>query len=430
MKNILMKKVLPLVGKFANLKAIVALKDGMTAILSATVVGSVFLLLAEFPYKPIKDLLFNAGISTYFYQIYNSTFNILALICVVTISYYYAKNEKIDPLGNIVTSVVSFMIVSNQFIFINDQKIDGVLSLSNMLNSRGMIAAILVSLVSSYVYCVFIKNKITIKMPDTVPGGVQNSFSALIPAFVIWSFSAALYALVRYISSGGDLIDLIYKIVQSPLLSLTDSLGGVMIIGFIVSFLWWFGIHGNNVVSGVMTGIWLSATAANLDLVKAGSAVTLENGGHIVTYQFHNLLVTMTGSGITIGIVLAMLFRAKSKQYKEVGKLAIIPAIFNINEPVVFGTPIVFNPILFLPFTLVPTFVSGISYLAIKSGIVPLFGGVNPPWTTPPILSGLISGGPRMALLQLVIILISTLIYYPFIMILDKEAYENENKEK
>lgn len=428
MKDFFLKKVIPLVNKFANLKGVVALKDGMTAILSATVVGSIFLLIAEFPYNPIKEILANSGISFYFYQVFNSTFNVLALICVTTISYYYAKNDKVDPIGNIVTSLISFLIVSNQFLVVDNQKIDGVLSLANTLSSRGMVASIIVSLVSSYLYCSLIHKKITIKMPDSVPTGVQNSFAALIPSFLILSFFTIVYAIIHQISNG-DLIDLIYRIVQLPLLGITDSLGGVIIVGFTVSLLWWFGIHGNNVVGGVMTGIWLSAVSTNLDIVKAGKALTLANGGHIVTYQFHYLLVTMTGSGITVGIVLTMLFRARSKQYKQIGKLSIIPAIFNINEPIIFGMPVVFNPILFIPFTLVPVISSILSYLAIKWELIPLFGGVNPPWTTPAILSGLISGGPRTAILQLVIILISTAIYYPFVIHLDKQALKKENGE-
>lgn len=427
MKNFIMKHLLPLVGKFANLKGVVALKDGMTAILSATVIGSVFLLLAEFPYEPIKNFLAEVGVSTYLYQVYNSTFNILALISVVTISYYYAKNEDIDPIGNVVTAVISFFIVSNQFIFVEGVKMSGVLSMSMIFASRGMIASIIVSLVSSYIYCLCIKKNITIKMPESVPTGVQNSFSALVPGFIILTFFTVVYAIIN-ITTNGDLVDLIYGLVQMPLLNLTDSLIGVIIIGFVVSMLWWFGIHGNNVVSGVMTGIWLTSLSTNFELIQKGTELTLENGGRIVTYQFHNLLVTMTGSGITIGIVVALLLKAKSAQFRQVGKLSIIPALFNINEPIIFGIPVVFNPTLFIPFTLVPVISSALSYLSIKWGLVPLFGGVNPPWTTPPVLSGLISGGPRTAILQLVIIIISVVIYYPFIMALDKKALEEENK--
>jgi cellobiose PTS system EIIC component len=293
------------------------------------------------------------GISFYLYQVFNSTFNVLALICVATISYYYARNDKVDPIGNIVTSIMAFLILSDQFVMDGGKKVEGVLSLANILSSRGMIAAIIVSLVSSYIYCLFIHKKITIKMPDSVPLGVQNSFAALIPSFFILTLSIIIYAIIHVVSNG-DLVDCVYHLVQVPLMNLTDSLGGVIVIGFITSLLWWFGIHGSNVVGGVMTGIWLSAVSTNLDIVKSGKALTIANGGHIVTYQFNSCFVTVTGAGITMGMVLTMLFRAKSEQYKQIGRLSIIPAIFNINEPVLFGVPIVYNPILFIPFVLVP----------------------------------------------------------------------------
>ncbi|WP_068449009.1 PTS sugar transporter subunit IIC [Caviibacter abscessus] len=427
MKNFINSKLLPIVMKFTNLKGIIALREGMSAILTITVVGSIFLLLAEFPYEPIKIFLADKGISPYLYQVFNSTFNMLSLVCSITIAYSYAKNEKIEPIGCVITSLVSFLIVSNQFIIQDDKKISGVLSLANTLGARGMIAAIIVSLMSSYLYCLFIKKKMIIKMPESVPQGVANSFSALIPGAIILSIFALVYGIINIVTSG-DLVDIIYKLVQIPLLNLTDSLIGVMIIGFVVSFLWWFGIHGNNVVGGIMTGIWLSAIANNQEIINKGLVLTSENGGRIVTYQFHYLLITVTGSGITIGMVIAMLLSARSQQFKQIGRLSIVPAIFNINEPVMFGTPIVFNPILFIPFVCTPMIVSLISYLSIKSGLVPMFGGVNPPWTTPPILSGLLSGGIRTAILQIIIIAISTAIYYPFVIYLDKKALEQEKR--
>lgn len=138
----------------------------------------------------------------------------------------------------------------------------------------------------------------------------------------------------------------------------------------------------------------------------------------------------MTGSGVTIGLVLAMLFRAKSKQFKQLGKLSIMPALFNINEPIIFGTPVVFNIRLFVPFVMTPVIIALVSYFAIKSGLVPLFGAIVPPWTTPPIIYGLLSGGIRTALLQLVNILISFAIYYPFFKKLDKEALLQEQKSE
>lgn len=429
MKDKIIKFFVPKVTKFANLKGVLALKDGMTSILTATVVGSIFLLLAEFPYEPIKVFFVNIGLTPYLMQVYTSTFNLLSLICAFSIAYCYAKNENIDPLGNAITSVISFMIVSNQYILVNGEKVSGVISMENILASRGIICAIIISLISSYIYTYCVKNKIIIKMPDSVPQGVANSFSALIPGFIIMTLSVVVYGIINVLTNG-DLVDLIYKIIQLPLLNLTDSFFGVIIISLMIPLLWWFGIHGNNVVGGVMTGIWLSALASNQEILNKGLELTLQNGGRIYTYQFNYILVCMTGSGVTMGMVIAMLLSARSKQYKEISKLSIIPAIFNINEPIIFGCPVVFNTSLFIPFLSMPIITAIISYVSIRIGLVPMFAGVNPPWTTPPILSGLLAGGPRMAILQIVIIIVSIVVYYPFVIMMDKKAYKEENKEK
>ncbi len=136
----------------------------------------------------------------------------------------------------------------------------------------------------------------------------------------------------------------------------------------------------------------------------------------------------MGGAGLTIGLVISMFIFAKSKQMKQLGKLAIGPAFFNINEPIIFGTPIIFNPIMLIPFIIVPTLSVIIGYFAISTGIVPPFTGVTVPWTMPPVLSGLITGGWRLALLQLAIVVMSVVIYAPFFKMQDKLICEQEKE--
>ena len=196
-------------------------------------------------------------------------------------------------------------------------------------------------------------------------------------------------------------------------------------MAFAMSFLWWFGVHGASIVSGIMAGILMSNMLENQEILDAGKILTTANG-YIVTYNFRTMLQIITGSGITIGIVVYMLFFAKSRQFKELGKLSIGAAIFNINEPIIFGTPVVMNPILFIPFIGVPIVATVVAYISMKTGLVPLMGNVNPPWTTPPIISGFLVGGWRLALLQAVIMLISILGYFPFIKKQDQINYEQE----
>ena len=197
-------------------------------------------------------------------------------------------------------------------------------------------------------------------------------------------------------------IEFIYKMIQTPLQGMTDSLGGVIVMAFLIPFLWWFGVHGSTIVGGIMTGILLSNTSANQAIIDSGKELTIANGAHIVTQQFLDQFITTTGAGITIGLVICMLLFAKSAQSKQLGKLAIVPGMFNINEPVTFGTPIVMNPFMAIPFIVTPVLSAIIAYFAIATGLVPPFTGVLVPWTTPPVISGFLVGGWRIALLQVV----------------------------
>lgn len=158
----------------------------------------------------------------------------------------------------------------------------------------------------------------------------------------------------------------------------------------------------------------------------ATGKLSVENGAHIVTQQFLDSFLILSGSGITFGLVIAMLFAAKSKQYKALGKVVAFPAIFNVNEPVVFGFPIVMNPVMFLPFILVPILAAIVVYGSIAIGFMQPFSGVTLPWSTPAIISGFMVGGWQGAIVQIIVLGISTFVYFPFFKFQDKLAYANE----
>ena len=189
---------------------------------------------------------------------------------------------------------------------------------------------------------------------------------------------------------------------------------------FLYPFLWVFGVHGSTVVGGIMDGLLQANCLENQAILDQGLALTVANGGHIVTKQFVDQFITVTGCGVTIGLVVYMLAFAKSKQLKMLGKLEAVPALFNINEPLLFGIPIVMNPILAVPFILVPVLSCIIEYFALATGLCPLYSAIQVPWTCPPIISGLLVGDWRTALLQVVIFAMSFFVYLPFIRRVDK----------
>lgn len=425
MKSFLNDKIIPIIMEFVNTKAMQSLKNGLLYSMPMMMIGALFLLITNFPYQPFTDALNRAGITPILEQATNSTFAIIAMIAAIGIAYTYVKNEGYNGLSAGIISLSTYLILQPSSVLGQDGNNVGVI-LKNWTGGQGMIAAIISGLIVGWVYSIFMKKNITVKMPAGVPEGVANAFIALIPGAVLISGATIIYGIFK-LGFGTTPIEWLYKVLQLPLQGLTDSFGGVIAMGFIIPFFWFFGIHGSTLIGdGIMGPLLLANSASNQAILDAGLALTRANGGHIVTKQFLDQFLIVTGSGITIGLVLYMAFFAKSKQLKEIGKLGLIPSLFNVNEPVLFGTPIVLNPMLAVPFILMPILAGVIQYFAIYTGLCPMYSGVVVPWTTPVIISGFLVGGWRTALLQAVILVLSVVIYFPFIRAVDKRNVKQE----
>jgi PTS system cellobiose-specific IIC component len=435
MKEFLNNKVVPKIMVFINTKAIQALKDGLLYSMPMMIIGSVFLLIANFPYTPFADFLSKAGITPILNQAYGCTFNIMALIASIGIAYTYVRNEGYQGMPAGVISLCTYLIMQPSEVITKGGQSTGVI-LKTWTAGQGMIGALLLGLIVGWIYSIFMRKNITIKMPDGVPEGVATAFVALIPGAVVITGATIIYAVVKNTMNVTPM-ELIYKLIQTPLQGMTDSLGGVILMGLTVPFLWFFGVHGSTIVGGIM-GPMLTANAVdNQAILDAGKKLTLANGGHIVTQQFFDQFMTVTGAGMTIGLVVYLVFFAKSAQCREIGKLGIGPGLFNINEPVLFGVPIVLNPLMAVPFMIMPVISGLIEYFAIYTGLCPMYSGVIVPWTCPPIISGFLIGGWRTALLQTCILILTFFVYFPFIRVIDKmyakqeqEAILNEQNEK
>lgn len=422
------EKLLPPILKFVNTKAITALRNGMLYTMPFSIVGSIFLLLANFPVQSIADWVTNSGLGEYFNQAYGASFAIMAFFAVMGIAYSYVKAEGYEGLPAGMIGLVIFLLTMESSVTDAEANV----TIANVIDKtwtggQGMISAILVGLFVGWGYTWFLKRDIRIKLPEQVPTNVANSFTALIPAAVLMTIALGIYIFFDKVFQT-TVVEWIYTVIQSPMQGVTDSLGGAMMLGFLVPFLWFFGVHGSTIVGGIMGPILQANSLANTAILESGKALTLENGGHIVTQQFLDQFMTVTGAGMTIGIVLYMVAFARSAQFKQLGRLSLIPAFFNINEPIIFATPIVMNPIMVLPFILTPMVSGVITYFALYTGIVPLFTAVQVPWTTPPIISGFLVGGIRTAILQFVVLAIGFFIYYPFIRKVDSLNYKQETE--
>ena len=416
--------VLPAIMAFVNTKAVRAIKDGMVYSMPLIIVGAVYLLLFQLPVESLANFVNSTGAVPFLAHGYTSTFQITALISAIGIAYQWAKNDGFEPLSAGIISAAAFLILIPDVIA--GAGVDGA-DVSGLdktwLAGQGMIGAIIAGLLVGFVYCWFLKKDIRIKMPDGVPDGVAAAFTGLIPAAVILTVAVIVYA-ICVTAAGQTPIELIYTFLQVPLQGITDSLGGTIAYAMLIPLLWFFGVHGATVVGSVMSPILQANMLENAALNDAGN-LTLATG-HILTEPLMTCTNAITGSGITMGLIIYMVWFAKSAQMKQVGKLGFGSGIFNINEPILFGTPIVMNPKMLIPFVAVPTLADIGAYLLTAIGFIPLTTGVTVPWTTPPILSGFLIAGWQMALYQVVILVGSFFIYLPFARSLDLEYYEQE----
>lgn len=429
MNNFINERLLPPILKFVNTKAITALRNGMLYTMPFTIVGSVFLLLANFPIPAVSEWVASSGLDVYFNEAFGASFAIMSIFAVMGIANSYVKEEGFEGLPAGMIAVVVFLLTMKS----SATNAETNAIVTNVIDKtwtggQGMISAILVGLFVGWAYSWFLKRDIRIKLPEQVPANVANSFTALIPAAAITTVALVVYVLFdKFLNT--TVVESIYKVIQSPMQGVTDTFGGAMMLGFLVPFLWFFGVHGSTLVGGIMGPILTANSLENTAILKAGKELTVANGGHIVTQQFLDQFMTVTGAGMTIGIVMYMVMFARSAQFKQLGRLALLPAFFNINEPILFATPVVMNPIMALPFILTPMVSGVITYFSLYSGLVPLFTAVQVPWTTPPIISGFLVGGWRTAVLQAVVLVVGFFIYLPFVRKVDSLNYLQEKGE-
>lgn len=417
--------------KFVGSKPVTAIKDGFMLTMPLTIIGSLFLLLAFIPitgYGEFMSGIFGAEWQAPLFQVVGATFDLLALVGVFGIAYCYVTQDGIPGVSAGILGIVSLVIVMNSFVIGPDgSKIGGVIP-KTFLGGKGMIAAIIIGLIVGKIYSFIILKNWTIKLPDSVPAGVSNAFTSLIPGFAIVVFSFLVFIFFKA-GLNTTIIDFIYSVIQAPIQGLSDSLVGVILIPVLISLLWWFGIHGSGIVMGIMGPILQANALQNQELVIKGvKLIAGQPGVKLVTNQFVDQFITVGGAGLTLGLVVTMIIFGKSTQYKDLGKLSIIPGLFNINEPILFGTPVVFNPYLFIPFVAAPLASSLLVYLCLNLHIIDPFTAISVPWTTPIVLSGFIIGGFKTAILQVVIFFMTVGIYFPFFKYQDKLTYEAELK--
>lgn len=407
------KHLLPPMEKLSEQRHLRAIRDGIISTIPLIIVGSFFLIIA-FPPVPA----WTAAVAPYVAKIlypYRLTMGAMALYASFGIGYNLSKTYKLDPLAGGSLSAAAFLLTSLP-IAVKENDLGWTLPLGN-LGGAGMFTAIIMSIFAVEIMRIAKEKNLTIKMPEGVPESVASSFAALIPASVIIIVIWIIRDLLNF-----DIQQAIINLFK-PLVVAGNTLPGVLIPILLVTLLWACGIHGDSIVGTVARPIWLTLLDGNMAAHAAGKAIP-----NIAPEPFFQWFVWIGGSGATIGLVLLML-TAKSRYLKDIAKASLLPGICNINEPVIFGAPIMLNPLLMIPFIVAPLVNGIITYFAMYSGIVakPV---ILAPWTLPaPIGAFLATGGDLKAVvLVLINILIATIIYYPFFKAYDKKMVSEQEE--
>lgn len=419
------QKLMPVANKVGMQRHMVAIRKGIIATLPLTIVGSFFTILLNFPiesvaafiepYREVLDILFRY------------TVGLLALYATFGIASSLAKSYKLDSLTAGILATMSFLITAAPPIRVLES-VEGVIDAGRFINvanlgSGSLFGAIVTAILSVEIYRFFIVKNITIKMPDGVPPEVTNSFMALIPGGAI----LVLFWVIRHII-GFD----INGFLSNLLMPLKDVLAGNSLFGglltvFLICFFWVLGIHGPAIMGPVIRPFWDISIAENMEVFQStGNAHELPN---IFTEQFLQWFVWIGGAGTTLALVVLFLF-SKSNYLKQLGRLSILPGIFNINEPVIFGAPIVMNPILGIPFLVAPLITTTISYFATTTGIVPMMAA-RLGFAIPAPIAAWMSTNWSVAAGILVVVnfLITLAIYYPFFKVFEKQQLEREEEQ-
>ncbi|WP_297818632.1 PTS sugar transporter subunit IIC [uncultured Lactobacillus sp.] len=359
----------------------------------------------------------------------NGTLNIASVLIVAMVAYFLAKNKGFDnPIGTIpiaLASLFALLAINVKATPIDSKTAVEITNavLYDSIGTKSMFGGIIVGLLSTELFMRLSKVKaFKINLGPMVPPAVGKSFTVLIPSILVVTVFGIVAAILSSVFNT-DLITLISEIIQEPLRRVNTSLAGFLLIYSTGNFLFTLGIHQTVINGTLLDPLNLINMNENMAAVSHGKIPT-----HIINSDFVTVYTQMGGSGLTISLILAVLIASHYSPFRKVVNLSLVPGIFEINEPIIFGFPIVFNIPLMIPFVFSPVIGGLIGYYATAIGFVrPL--SVYLPWTTPPVISGfLASGGDwKVVLLQIIIIAITTLFYIPFIKIAERVAKKAAN---
>lgn len=409
-------KMLPPMAKLAEQKHLRAVRDGIISTMPLIMIGSFFVLLVNFPIPAWTEL-----IQPYVPSImlpYRITVGLMALYASYGMGYSLAKSYDLDGVSGGSLSLGTFLMTMTPVIgkvAETDAELGWVLPM-NFLGGGGMFTAILTMILAVEILRFCKEKNVTIKLPEQVPDSVARSFEAIIPGMISLTLVWFVCHILKF-----DINVAIMKIFEPVVDIAGNTYLGVLIPVVLICLLWSAGVHGVSVIGSIVRPLWLVLLEQNITEVANGGVAQ-----NIGTEGFFDLFIWIGGSGGTLALCILFMM-SKSTYMKQIGKLSLIPGIFNINEPIMFGAPIVLNPILAIPFVTAPVVTTTITYIAMKFDFVAKVSVVTPFAIPAPIKAYLSTNGDwRAIVLVLVNFAIYFAIYYPFVKAYDKKMYADE----
>lgn len=429
------KSLLPIASKLASQRHLSAIRDGMVVAIPLSILGGICLIVANPPFKAetlpnwgiISDLLmgwFNFAKANKYALLlpYNMSMALMGLFIAFSIAYHLAKRYHLPELNASVVSTVVFLIVSSPLVDAVEvgAEVSNLYMPTTFLDAKGIFTAIIVALGSVEIMRFLMEKNIRFKLPQGVPPAIASSFDSIIPIFVCVFIFYGISLLCQNIT--GELIPSFIMKILAPAVSGLDSLLGICLITMIAQIFWFFGLHGASITQPIRLPFMQLYLIENIAAFTAGGEVI-----HYFTQPFWSYVIALGGGGATLGLCI-LLLKSKSAELRTLGKLSIGPAMFNINEPIIFGAPMVLNPIMMIPFIFVPVINSIIAYGLMTFNLVGK-GVIETPWTTPaPIGAALGCMDYRAGIMVIGLIILDMVLYYPFFKLMEKQKIQEEHQ--
>ena len=407
--SFLNRRIVPALTALSENTYLSAIRAGMVSVVPLTIIGGVFMIVAFLPISGWDKII--APYLQLLQVPVTATFGLLAVFVCFAIGYDLGRQFKQEAIVSATMATVIFLMIQLRLGATPD---DVSLSLDG-LGSKGLFTAVIIALIVVRVQKFFTDKNLVIKLPANVPPVVYESFLSLSPLF----FLVLLFWGIRFVL-GVDIDHLVQTAFQ-PLVFALNTLPGILVYAFLVTLLWSVGINGDNAMDALVAPIFLQYLAANVTAMTTGQPLP-----YITAYGFFTAFVNVGGTGATLALALIML-NSKEPGYRKVSRLSLPTQVFQINEPIFFGFPIVLNPVFMVPYILNALLLTTGTYLLMQWGLInkPF---VNVPWTTPPIIGHyLVTGGDwRAAVWGVLSIVIAMLVYWPFAKAAERQRLKAE----